>query len=413
MTERHEPSQDPETGTGSLPDPGSRRVLVVSLAPYRYATRARKAARSLTEVAEVHYLAPAAVGRTGHWDEPGRRQVDGIDVLQVPVPTPRSEPTPVNQVVNLTRSYLPALARLTRQALRTPADVVFVNGPPLAVVGWLHHRRFGSVLVLDIHERPGMVTTRGSLFSVFARGEQRMLRRLSAAAAMATVATHADVDLVRSLGFARVVHLRNAPLDSWRAPYRPPDARDGRPLRLVLIGSIFEGRGYEALLEALARASQRVSVTLDLYGPGRESYLAQLRALSQRLGVADLVSWRGRLGTEEVSAAYLAADIGLVLYDPANPGNDGLSNKILECVSSGRPVIATDLPENRRFVTTTGCGWLTRMSADEVAATIVRAASGSELDEVTARCRDLAGGALTWETDFAPVSALVTAQDRQ
>ncbi len=388
------------------PEP-SPRVLVISLAPYRYATRARKAARTLSEIATVSYLAPAAVGRTGHYDSPGRTQVDGIDVIQVPLRIPRSEPTHRNQMINLVRSYLPALIRLSRHAWRTPADVVFVNGPPLAAVGYLHKRKHHSELVLDIHERPGMVTTRGSLFSLFSRFERGMLRRVSGSARLATVATTADVDVVRRLGFDEVIQLRNAPLNTWRARYTPAPPRDGRPLRLVLIGSVFEGRGYELLLEAVALAAKQVDLELALYGPGRESYLVQLRAMADRLRIADKVSWRGQLSSDEVSQAYLDADVGLVLYETDNPGNDGLSNKILECVASGRPVIATDLPENRRFVESVGCGWLTAMTPRAVADTIVRTSTSPDFEAVVGRCAELSDGRLTWESDFAPIVALV------
>lgn len=395
-------------------DPATTRVLVVSLAPYRFATRARKAARTLAAVADVVYLAPSGVGRTSHWDVPRRTRIDGVRVIQVPVAAARNEPTRANQAVNLVRSYLPALGRLVREALRTPADVVFVNDPPLALVGWLHRRRFGSALVVDVHERPGMVTAGGSLFAAFSRSELGLLRRIAPITALATVATYSDLDVVRGLGFSRVTQLRNAPLRDWRAAYRPPPPRQDRPFRLVLIGSVFEGRGYELLLEAMALATAEVDATLDVFGPGRESYLRSLQELAERLGLGERVRWRGRLATDEVSAAYLDADAGLVLYEPSDPGNDGLSNKILECVASGRPVIATDLPENRRFVEANGCGWLTGMAPAQIAATIAAAARSPDLDEIGDRCRRLAEGGLAWETDFAPVTELVTgARDAQ
>ena len=64
-------------------------------------------------------------------------------------------------------------------------------------------------------------------------------------------------------------------------------------------------------------------VALDIYGFARENYLRSLQALTVELGIEDLVAWRGRLDTEQVSEAYLGAHLGLVLYEPATPATTG------------------------------------------------------------------------------------------
>lgn len=59
--------------------------------------------------------------------------------------------------------------------------------------------------------------------------------------------------------------------------------------------------------------------------------------------------------------------VGTALYENVDAANDSLSNKIFECVVSGRPVIASDLSENRRFVQENEVGWLTDVAAGDLA----------------------------------------------
>jgi len=285
--------------------------------------------------------------------------------------------------------------------LRLPTDVVHVTGAPLAALGVLHRLRFRSSLVLDIQERPGAVAAAGSLTGAFSKVEPVVLKWAARHAVLATVVTHGDVVTVKNLGFRAVDLVRNAPASGWRAPYVRPMTDPAIQLRLVAIGTIFEGRGYEILLHAVSRVAQRRNVHLTICGPGRPQYLDELRRQTETLGISPIVEWLDPVPASEVSQLYLSGHVGLVLYEPTDPGNDGLSNKILECVASGRPVLAGDLPENRRFVQDNGVGWLTDVS--EVG--IARVLSSLPKDVVTLcdRCRGYGDTWLNWEAEFASV----------
>lgn len=383
------------------------RILVVTLDAYRFSTRSRKAAIQYLSVAPTTFIGLSGAGRTGRWDKPGNWVADGVDVKQIYIRQPWVAPNVRSQIRNLFLSYLPALARMATAVLRTPADVVHVTGAPLVFLGLLHRARFGSLMVLDINERPGVVASKGSLASAFSRVELSFLRYASRRVDVATVVTHGDVTGVSALGFRTVALVRNAPPSNWRAPYTPPPNIDGSRLEAVVIGTIYEGRGYEILLRAMAKVKHQRDIRLKIYGPGREDYLASLKSLTEELDITDRVEWMGRTDSSEVSAAYLSADVGLVLYEPVDPGNDGLSNKILECVSTGRPVIAGDLPENRLFVTANGVGWLTDVAVDALAQTLRNAGLGEDLAALSATCRGYGDTWLNWESEFAKVLAIV------
>jgi glycosyltransferase involved in cell wall biosynthesis len=199
--------------------------------------------------------------------------------------------------------------------------------------------------------------------------------------------------------------VRNVPLSDWRAAYSPPAERQPGELNALIIGSVFEGRGFEMILEALAlaRSAGGTGIRLEIIGPARPDYLASLKGLADRLDVGDSVDWVSRVESSEVSAAYLSAHVGLVLYESNDPGNDGLSNKILECVSSGRPVLAGNLPENRSFVSQHGVGWLSEMTAPALADTLRAIADVADLGPMSLHCRSVGDQELNWEREFEPV----------
>lgn len=386
-------------------------VLVVSLAGIRFATRPRKTARELSRFGPVRYLALQSSGRGGRVDQAGVFDSDGVSVHQVRVRPRRSSGTLGSKLSNLIFSYLPAFLRLFRVALKSPAEVIVVANPVLAPIAIAHGWRYGSRAMIDIAERPGAVTASDSLASVFSRFEPIALRTLARRKAIATVAVPSDVDLVRGWGFNSVLPLRNAPLGSWRAPYADPIESD--EFRCVVIGSVFAGRAYEILIRALAICAEReAKVRLTIVGPGTPEYLDELRSLTHQLGADSVITWSDAVDGDEVSATYLNAHVGIVLYEPDDPGNDGLSNKILECVSSGRPVLAGDLPENRSFVTENDVGWLTTVSPEAIADALIEIRGRADLIEVSRRCRALGDTSLTWESDFAQVRDVLTLASR-
>jgi glycosyltransferase involved in cell wall biosynthesis len=365
-----------------------------------------------SDAAKVTYLAPERVGRTGLWDKAGVWDVDGVSVTQVKCATPHTEPNLRTQVRNLVVSYVPALVRLLVHVVRTPADLVFVNGPTLVGVGLVHKMVHKSTLVLDVPERPGVLSAKGSLASLIGRADRIVLKFASRHVKMATVVTYADVAVLQKLGYGEVELVRNVPLAAWRSEYRDPPI-SGRDLALprlevLAMGSIFEGRGYEMLIQAISVVSETIAVRLTICGPARQSYRDKLVAVAEKADIKSSIVFRTPVESGSVSEAYLGADVGMVLYESDDPGNDGLSNKLFECVSSGRPVIASDLPENRRFIEATQVGWLAETSVEGIAHALVEAYKEGRIVERSRHCRATGDLELNWESEFQSVSRLLS-----
>ncbi len=105
--------------------------------------------------------------------------------------------------------------------------------------------------------------------------------------------------------------------------------------RLLAVGLLYEAKGYEFLLEAIALlARQGRDVWLDVVGdgPGREPY----ERLAAELGVDDRVLFHGLLPKQEVARMMREAELFVLTsrYDN-NPC------VVIEAMASGLPIVAT------------------------------------------------------------------------
>jgi glycosyltransferase involved in cell wall biosynthesis len=125
----------------------------------------------------------------------------------------------------------------------------------------------------------------------------------------------------------------------------PPSFGSGRdgsdpadPVRLLAVGRFQPKKGFDVLLEALARLPDHVVLTVVGYGP-REG---ALREQAARLGVAGRIRWAGQLDQPAVRALYREADLFVLAPRIASDGDrDGLPNVVVEALSQGLPVVAT------------------------------------------------------------------------
>ncbi|MCC6614664.1 MAG: glycosyltransferase family 4 protein [Anaerolineae bacterium] len=100
-------------------------------------------------------------------------------------------------------------------------------------------------------------------------------------------------------------------------------------------------KGVQHLIQAL-----RSIPDVRLLVAGEGDMLPELRALADRLGLSERVSFLGLVGREQMPLYIRAADY-LALYS----GYEGLSHTLLEALREGTPVIASDKGGNPEVVT--------------------------------------------------------------
>ncbi len=205
--------------------------------------------------------------------------------------------------------------------------------------------------------KPFVVTARGTdlnLIPEYAGPRRRILQTADRAGASIGVC-QALMDTLASLGAApgKLHTLRNG-VDLQRfVPETRVQARRrlGLPVDASLmlsVGHLIERKGHHIAIEALPLLP---TVRLLLVGAGVE--LPRLKALADRLGVADRVHWVGAVPQTELKWWYSAADV-LTLCS----SREGWANVLLESMACGTPVIATNIWGTPEVVSTPDAGVL-------------------------------------------------------
>ncbi len=170
-------------------------------------------------------------------------------------------------------------------------------------------------------------------------------REKLADAAWAVTCTREGAAHLGALAPGKVRHVPHG-IDLSRFPHAPalPSRRDGSdPADPVVIGSVgraVEKKGYDDLLEALARLPAGLHWRFVHAGGG--PLLARLRRRADELGLGARVEWRGPCTQDEVLALLRGIDLFVLAARVAGDGDrDGLPNVVLEAMSQRRPVLAT------------------------------------------------------------------------
>lgn len=144
------------------------------------------------------------------------------------------------------------------------------------------------------------------------------------------------------------VHLSYHGLDLAR--FGPFDGkrprRDGRdpadPVRIVSVGRAVPKKGYDLLLDALARLPADLHWRFAHIGDGE--VIKALKAQADALGIADRLTWQGAMDQKQVLATYRAADLfALACRITPDGDRDGLPNVIVEACSQGLVCVSTTI----------------------------------------------------------------------
>lgn len=122
-----------------------------------------------------------------------------------------------------------------------------------------------------------------------------------------------------------------------RAIFHPRAGTDSGTFTLVITRNLEPIYGIDSAISAFAREyTADSSLRLRIAGSGPAH--ASLVALARELGVADAVSFEGRLDRQGIAALYAGAD---AMINPSTV--DNMPNSVLEALASGLPVISTDV----------------------------------------------------------------------
>jgi glycosyltransferase involved in cell wall biosynthesis len=195
----------------------------------------------------------------------------------------------------------------------------------------------GIPLVISVHGSDLYTNLSGTSWASEVR------RTLSAAAEIVCVsnALARDVVALADADPRRVTVVPNT-FDTTR--FQLLDRKRGERLRLVSVGRLVPEKGFDLLIEGVARLREAgEGVSLSLIGSGPQH--SALQQLADRLGVAADVELKGSQSGEELLASFADADIFV-----SSSKREGFGVAILEALATGLPVVATRVGGPEDFV---------------------------------------------------------------
>jgi glycosyltransferase involved in cell wall biosynthesis len=221
-------------------------------------------------------------------------------------------------------------------------------------IGLLFRLLQGSRFVFDHHDLcPETYQSRfpgkqGALYRLL-----RILERRTTRSADHVIATNDSYRLLaverNGVDPVQVTVVRTGPDPAKLHPVTPdPSWRRGRDHLVAYVGVMGPQDGVDVVLEVADVVVNRLGrddVGFVIVGSG-DCY-DDLVALRDRLGLADVVEFTGRISDAALTSVLSSADVG-ISPDPLNPLNDlSTMNKTMEYMAFGLPVVAFDLRETR------------------------------------------------------------------
>ncbi len=316
----------------------------------------------------------------GNW-RTTREVLSGVDLTRVgclgaPVYTPLSPTFPL-QLSRLLRRFRPELLHLH---MPNPSCFAALALPAARRLPWIVHWH------ADVP--PDSPDWRLRTFYRAYRPFERLLLR-HARAIVATSHPYADASLALApwRDKLRVVPLGLA--DIGTPASTAPAWPEGAGLRLLAVGRLSRYKGFDVLIEALARVSD---ARLLLVGDGECA--RELHALATARGVASRIRFAGSIDDAALVGAYAQADAFVL---PSLDRGEAFGMVLLEAMRAGRPTIASDIAGSgiATVVVDRGTGLLVRPGDAEALADAIRS-----LHDVA--WRDALGRAARtrWQTRF-------------
>ncbi len=323
----------------------TRVTMLLENNPYPQDVRVRSEAESLARAGHrVTVVAPAAPG------QPRRETLAGVRVRRFGLPqTPAS---PLGFVLEYAlanaRLYWAGLGELARGS-----RVLHLHNPPDTLFGiGLLARALGRDVVFDHHDlAPELFEAKfgAGRAAALLRGCERLTFRVSSQV-IAANESHREVAVGRGrVAPGRVAVVRNGPPAAAFAAASEP--RDGLLIdpRLLFLGSMESQDGVDDLVPimvALAADHGLERARLTVVGEG--SRRAPVEAAAAAAGLAERVTFTGRVPHAEVPALLAAADVCLDPAPCSELNQRSTMIKIAEYMAARRAVVSFPLVETWR-----------------------------------------------------------------
>lgn len=341
------------TGNDRLQDraaPDRRRVLIiVENLPVPFDRRVWSQATTLKAAGcDVSVICPKGPGA-----QEGYIEIDGIHVYRhrLPLEARGVLAYPIEYVSALLLEFILAW----RVHLTRGFDVIHACNPPdtIFLIAGFFRIFFGKRFIFDHHDiNPELYEAkfgRRDFFHKVLLWLERMTFR-SADISIATNQSYRRIAITRGgMKPENVFVVRSGPnLNRLKCVEPNPALRNGRAFLVGYVGVIGQQEGIDLLLSSvhqMVNVSGRRDTQFVIVGGGPE--LASCKMLAERMGIADYVTFTGRVPDHELLAVLCTADV-CVNPDRVNEMNDkSTMNKIMEYMALEKPIVQFEMTEGR------------------------------------------------------------------
>lgn len=310
--------------------------------------RVRREAEELARVgAEVHVVCLRTPAGPLGFREPKREKVNGVNIHRVNLSRRRGGT--LRYLFEFAAMLILGTLRLTALHAKKAFDIVHIhNMPDILVFAGIFAKWTGAELILDVHD------PMSELYGVRRQGRRVNVLANALVAQERISYKFADHILTVNQPMAKVIAKKmQIDTDSIRVIHNFPDPatfpiREGTPRwprntsRFVVLysGTVTEHYRVDIAVRAIAIASRTIpGIELHILGEGDR--LTQVLDLAAELGVANRVTHFPAVGVEMVKAAMATADVGISTHGGSAYGDLCLSNKLLEYLTQGLPVVCS------------------------------------------------------------------------
>lgn len=240
------------------------------------------------------------------------------------------------------------------------ADAVHIHDLPLAFVGNRIKERYGAGFVLDLHENwtdflevsQHTKSLAGRLLSSTVQWRKYEKESVRQADHVITVVAEMKDRLVQNgAPEAKIIILENTPPVSSVTNSTPGKSE---VFNLVYVGGVTQHRGLQYMIRGLALLKKDLKWHFTVAGDGR--YLPELKVLTVRLGIADRVSFAGKIAKQEAENLISKSDLAVLPHIRSVQSDNSSPNKLFEYMAAGIPVLASDCISIKRVIDETDSG---------------------------------------------------------
>ncbi|MDD3138579.1 MAG: glycosyltransferase [Lachnospiraceae bacterium] len=259
--------------------------------------------------------------------------------------------------------FLENSIEIALEAQKYDADVIVCNDEDTLLAGVLHKKNKGTRLIYDVHDLLSDVTENvfPLIYSeMLCLYEKNMIHYADAVIGagkylLEWVGEHYELNVpvipIFNCGNSEEIHVEKKKFDA-------PN------IRFYYQGLAYPNRNLELLIEA-AKGLKNVEIVIR---SDENEYIESIKKLAAGLDMDKSVTFLKMVPTEEVySAANRDGDIGVYLADPQKSINwkASFTNKFLEYLVAGLPVITTDARDQAEVVKKYQCGYVLKSNSIE------------------------------------------------